>query len=64
MNENLILLMIFILVLIIMFWLMNDKSANRVTKSLSTLSKILPLSKIANAVIEYFKSKKNNKSSE
>lgn len=51
MNVNLIAVLIFLLVLVALFWIMNDKSAKRVTTSMTSILQILPISKIANAII-------------
>jgi len=46
MNVNLIVVLIFLLVLVVLFWIMSDKSASRVTNSLKSLLQVLPVSQI------------------
>ena len=60
MNIDLIAVLIFLLVLVVLFWIMNDKSAKRVTTSLTSLLQLLPISKIVDAL----KSKNDNKKTE
>jgi len=50
MNIDLIAVLIFLLVLVVLFWIMNDKAAKRVTTSLTSILQILPISKIADAI--------------
>ena len=51
MNVNLIAVLVFFIILAIMFWIMNDKQANRVTRSLGRLLKVLPISQIMKVII-------------
>lgn len=46
MNVNLIVVLIFLLVMVVLFWIMSDKSASRVTNSLKSLLQVLPVSQI------------------
>jgi hypothetical protein len=58
MNLNFIALLTFLLVLVVFFWVMDNKSAKRVTTSLTSLLQVLPISKVINAIVLYFNSKK------
>lgn len=51
MNNNLLAILIFLLVLVSLFWIMSDKAAKRVTKSLTLLLQVLPITKIMEAMI-------------
>lgn len=64
MNINLITILTFVLVLVVLFWVMDNKSAKRVTTSLTSLLQVLPISKVVNAITEYFKIKKGQMSKE
>jgi flagellar basal body-associated protein FliL len=57
-NLTVVALLITIILITIMFWIMNDKQANRVTRSWSKLLKVLPISQI----IKAFTGNKNDSS--
>jgi hypothetical protein len=44
----------------ILFWIMSDSAAKRVTNSFNSMLRVLPISKIIKAVIEYLKSRRND----
>lgn len=51
MSVNLIAVLVFFIILAIMFWIMDDKQANRVTRSLGKLLKVLPVSQIMKIIM-------------
>ncbi|MCG7500605.1 hypothetical protein MHM83_01850 [Tenacibaculum sp. Mcav3-52] len=61
MSINLVIVLTFIFVLTILFWIMNDKQAKRVTNSWSKLLKILPISKIISSFVGTKKNSINEK---
>lgn len=48
--TNLMSVLVTFIVLTIMFWIMNDQQAERVTKSWDRILKLFPLSQIAKAI--------------
>lgn len=55
--NNLSIILTFFVVLVVLFWIMPTKKAEVVTKCLTSLSRVLPVSKICEVVIVYFESK-------
>ncbi len=51
-------LLTFLLVLVVFFWIMPDKKSEAITKRLTSLLHVLPISKLCEAFIFYIKSKK------
>lgn len=58
MNYNLIAILIFFVVMVALFWIMTDRAANRVTKSLTSLMQMLPISNVAKLITNCFKNSK------
>lgn len=50
MSINLIVVLTFLLVLVVLFWIMSDQSASRVTNSLKSLLQVLPVSQIIKSI--------------
>jgi len=58
MNYDLITILSFVIILIILSWIMPNKKVILITKCFATLLHLLPISKIVEAVITYYKQKK------
>jgi hypothetical protein len=56
--NNLIIILTFFVVLVVLFWIMPNKKAEVVTKCLTSLLQVLPISKICNAIMAYYENKK------
>ena len=56
--NNLAIILTFLLVLVVFFWIMPTKKAEAVTKCLTSLLRVLPVSKICEVVITYFETKR------
>lgn len=53
--------MIFFVVLVVLLWMMPDKKINTIRKLLTSLLQVLPITKVAEACIAYFKNKNASK---
>jgi hypothetical protein len=47
--------MAFVILLIILFWIIPTEKGDKITKNLSTLFRVLPITKIAEAIIAWAK---------
>lgn len=59
--DKTLMYMIFFVVLVVLFWIMPDRKINTIRKFLTSLLQVLPVTKIAEACIAYFKSKNASK---
>jgi uncharacterized membrane protein YwzB len=57
MNYNLIAVMIFVVFLIVLYWIIPSKKGEKITKNITSLFQVLPISKI----VEGFVILKDNK---
>ena len=57
MNYNLLALLTFFVVLVVLFWIIPSKKGKEIASNLTLLFKILPVGKIADAIIKYFENK-------
>ncbi len=58
MNLNLIILLTFFVVVVVLFWIIPTKKGKAITENLTSFLQVLPISKIAEALIKYFENKK------
>ena len=58
MTTNTTLILLWVSLMVIMFWIMPDRKVKLIFGELRKLVQILPLTKIAQAVVSYFKNKK------
>lgn len=58
MTTNTTLILLWVSLMVIMFWIMPDRKVKLIFGELRKLVQILPLTKIAQAIVSYFKNKK------
>ncbi len=59
--TKILMFMIFFVVVVVLLWVMPNKKINTIGKFLTSLLQVLPITKIAEACISYFKSKNASK---
>ncbi|KZS38240.1 hypothetical protein AWE51_19585 [Aquimarina aggregata] len=59
--DKTLMYMIFFVVLVVLLWMMPDKKINTIRKLLTSLLQVLPITKVAEACIAYFKNKNASK---
>jgi len=60
MNYNLIVILGFLILLILLFWIIPSEKGDRITKNICALLRILPVSKIAEAIIALGKKRRED----
>lgn len=55
--NNLQTILTFLLVVVVLFWIMPNKKVKVITWSLTSLIQVFPVSKICDALKEYFKTR-------
>ena len=55
--DKTLMYMIFFVVLVVLLWMMPDRKINTIRKLFTSLLQVLPITKVAEAFIGYFKNK-------